>query len=243
MAALLLIGIIIWAGSYQLYISAFATTQPTQLSLNQMYTNAIEDAMVTKQSEVYNSLTAITENNSNLIWQGDPGNQSLLVVTWTKYASSYPVGETVNTTWGYTWVTAAPQIQTFFKDHVNPDTNATLRAAELLGLPPNTTDTVFVELWVKPQSLFRPTPDNEINDTVAQLTFPASATAGYKQWFNNNIIASYYPMNEPWTRLGYTYDWGNTKNHVGLSEFVLWPNSTVTVKSVTPTAQYLNSTQ
>ena len=138
MAAFLLIGIIIGAGSYQLYVTAFATTQPAQLSLNQMYTNAIEDAMVAKQSEVYNGLTAITENNSNLIWQGGPGNQNLLVVTWTKYASSYPVGETVNTTWGYTWVTVAPQIQTFFKEHVNADTNATLRAAELLGLPPNT---------------------------------------------------------------------------------------------------------
>ncbi len=25
----------------------------------------------------------------------------------------------------------------------------------------------------------------------------------------------------PWTRLGYTYDWGNPDNHVGLSEFIL----------------------
>jgi hypothetical protein len=25
----------------------------------------------------------------------------------------------------------------------------------------------------------------------------------------------------PWTRLGYSYDWGNPKNPVGLSEFVL----------------------
>ena len=25
----------------------------------------------------------------------------------------------------------------------------------------------------------------------------------------------------PWTRLGYTYDWGNPRNLVGLSEFVL----------------------
>ena len=94
---------------------------------------------------------------------------------------------------------------------------------------------------MSPQSLFRPTPDNEINDTSAQLAFPASATADYKTWFNSNIIYSYYPMKYPWTRLGYTYDWGNTQSHIGLSEFVIKQNSTVTVKSVTPTTEYLYS--
>ena len=120
------------------------------------------------------------------------------------------------------------------------DVNVTLRTAQLLGLPANATDSYFVELWVKPQSLFRPSPDNEITDTTAALTFPANATADYKIWFNN-INSSYYSMEYPWTRLGYTYNWGNTQTQVGLSEFVIEQNSTVTVKSVTPTAQYLQS--
>ncbi|NJD37995.1 MAG: hypothetical protein FIA89_06675 [Geobacter sp.] len=52
----------------------------------------------------------------------------------------------------------------------------------------------------------------------------------YKGWFENRtqFIYSYpYPavsagasLPYPWTRLGYTYDWGNP-NHIGLSEFVL----------------------
>jgi hypothetical protein len=124
---------------------------------------------------------------------------------------------------------------------VDPNVNVTLRTLQLLGLPPNNANTYFVELWVSPQSLFRPTPDNDINDTVAQLAFPASATPEYKQWFNSNIIYSYFPERYPWTRLGYTYDWGNSNSHVGLSEFVLKQNSTVIVKSVTPTADYLSS--
>ena len=127
----------------------------------------------------------------------------------------------------------------FLKPKFSLGTNFTLRADELLGLPPNCTDTYFVELWVQPQSLFRPTPNNEINDTVASLTFPSSATSGYKQWFDNYLITAYYPMQYPWTRLGYTYDWGNTKTHVGLSEFVITQNSTVIVKSVTSTTEYL----
>jgi hypothetical protein len=236
-----IIGVIVGAGCFQLYNSVAAPNSAAPLSQDQTYLNAIEDAIVAKPSEVYSGLTPIVENNSNLVWQGTPGNESVLIVTWTKYASNYPVNGTVTTSWGETWVTTAPQIQLFFKEHVNSGVNATLRAAQLLGLPANTTDTYFVELWVNPQSLFRSSPDNEITDTTASLTFPANTTADYKAWFNNYIITAYYPMKYPWTRLGYTYDWGSTQTHMGLSEFVIKQNSTVTVKSVTPTAEFLGS--
>ena len=145
-AAFFIIGITVGFGFTQLYSYAVAPGIAPLQGLDQIYTNAIKDAMVTQPSEVYNGLTAITENNSNLIWQGAPGSESVLVVTWTKYASSYPVNETVTTSWGDTWVTVAPEIQVFFHDHVNADTNATTRAAQLLGMPANTSNTYFVEL-------------------------------------------------------------------------------------------------
>jgi hypothetical protein len=239
-AVFFIIALITGLAVYQLYASRNETSNVNP-NLDQMYQQAIEDVMVAKENEVYTGLTPILENNSNLIWQGTPGNESVLMVTWTKYASSYPVNGTITTNWGDTWVTAAPEIKVFFHDHVNPETNVTIRAAQLLGLPANTTNTYFVELWVNPQSLFRPTADNEITDTTAQLYFPSNATADYKAWFDKNIIYSYYPMKYPWTRLGYTYDWGNSQTHVGLSEFVLEQNSIVTVKSVTPTTQYLSN--
>jgi hypothetical protein len=52
----------------------------------------------------------------------------------------------------------------------------------------------------------------------------------YANWFVNRIntiyIATGDPTNPanwgyPWTSLGYTYDWGDPNNHVGLSEFVV----------------------
>ncbi len=52
----------------------------------------------------------------------------------------------------------------------------------------------------------------------------------FKQWYTDRA-KSIYDVGDPndpttwgypWTRLGYTYDWGNPKNHVGLSEFVVW---------------------
>lgn len=56
-----------------------------------------------------------------------------------------------------------------------------------------------------------------------------SAAVTFKEWFSDRAEAVYAVGDEddpetwgwPWTRLGYTYDWGNPRNPVGLSEFVL----------------------
>ncbi|MCW4000643.1 MAG: hypothetical protein NWE93_10425 [Candidatus Bathyarchaeota archaeon] len=237
--AIVIIGLVATLGITELYTLVIVPAFAPPPTLEQRYQAAIEDAMVARESEVSSNLTPILANNSNLVWMGEGENASVLMVTWTKYVSSYPVGANITTSWGETWVTAAPQIQTFFAN--NPADNVTLRAAQLLGLPANTSNTYFVEMWVKPDLLFRPSPDCEINDTTTQLCFPGTATDDYIDWFNSNIIYSYYPIRYPWTRMGYTYDWGSDASHVGLSEFIIKANSTVDVKSVTPTEQYLKA--
>lgn len=45
----------------------------------------------------------------------------------------------------------------------------------------------------------------------------------------------------PWTRLGYTYDWGSrSSNKYGLSEFVIMPGSKVEVRFTKNIKSYLN---
>lgn len=219
----------------------FTGTLAVNDNLNQTYVNAIDDAAIAENSEIDNHLTPITENNSNLIWQPNGSDKRVLVVVWTKYNSSYPPGQNITNSWGETWVTVAPEIKNYFKTHPVSKPYLRLRVAQLLGLPPNSKNDYFAEIWVKPEDLFRPTPDNEINDTTAQLDFPSSVDPAYQKWFNDNIIYSYYPKKYPWTRLGYTYDWGNPYSHVGLSEFVLKNNSAITVKSLQTTTDYLAS--
>ncbi len=46
------------------------------------------------------------------------------------------------------------------------------------------------------------------------------------------------PPGYPWTRLGYTYDWGNPGSEVGLSEFVIQGGATVQVAQVYSTQAY-----
>ncbi len=49
----------------------------------------------------------------------------------------------------------------------------------------------------------------------------------FQEWYENRTATIYNTSGDvdtwgwPWTRLGYTYDWGNKDNHVGLSEFVV----------------------
>src|ERR1035437_10783139 len=143
------------------------------------------------------------------------------------------------------WVTVVPDIKNFFANSP-PEP---LRIAQLLGLPPAAATPgaaseykYMLELWVAPKDLFRPCPDTELSDTVCELDFPLDAfhtadlgnlvraTAGpdygvfmsYPNWFANQTSYSYTPGANPypWTRLGYTYDWGSN-THIGLSEFVL----------------------
>lgn len=210
-------------------------------NLNQTYTNAIDDAMIAEYNEIDSHLIPITENNSNLTWQGNGNDKKVLVLVWTKYPSSYPVDQNTTNSWGETWVTVVPELKNFFKQHPVSKQYTKLRVAQLLGLPADSKNDYFAEIWVNPQDLFRPTPDNEINDTTAQLDFPSSADPVYKKWFNDNIINSYYPKKYPWTRLGYTYDWGNPYSHIGLSEFVLKNNSKITVKSLQTSNDYIYS--
>jgi hypothetical protein len=233
-----MIGAVVGVALLQGYL-AISSPADRRLTLTETYYDSINRTMTPDCGSV-NDLTPIIFSNPDLVKQGTEDNWTVLMVTWTKYNSSYPVGKNVSTWWGDTWLTVAPELQRFFLNKVDHDANLTLRAAQLLGMPPANYNLYFVEMYVHPADLFRPSADNEVNDTSASLTMPKNINATYKQWFDGNTISSYYPKTFPWTRLGYTYDWGNSVTHEGLSEFVLKKNSTVTVSSVHPTAEYLN---
>jgi hypothetical protein len=84
--------------------------------------------------------------------------------------------------------------------------------------------------WIFPYDL---NPFLKIDDTVLFKEAQWSPTAvPYKTWFINRAQTVYVNgpvLNEddpntwgyPWTQLGYSYDWGNPKDHMGLSEFIL----------------------
>lgn len=211
--------------------------------LRERYQAAIQDAKIAESNEIVTTLTAITDGNPTLIWKEDQGEKKILVVTWTSWEGYDPlVGKTVNVNslpptfsvsgslfqprkpYSVTrdiWVTVVPALQTFLRDHAVSPPDAALRVEQLLGLPPQNGKTRFVEFWVSPADLIRPSADPEITDTTTQLDFPPNCPAWYIQWYQYQKDNMYDVWGYPWTRLGYTYDWGNPHSEVGLSEFVI----------------------
>ena len=62
----------------------------------------------------------------------------------------------------------------------------------------------------------------------------------YKEWFDANILWSYFESEYPWTRLGYTYDWSGETSEYGLTEFLLFDGETSQVEFTLPTLEFVN---
>jgi hypothetical protein len=223
------------------------------------FCEAMKDAEVAEPSEISTNLIAITGHNEELVWSGTRAESRLLVLTWSSFidrtspeelydpGNGFRVGESMVSTRDV-FVTVVPELTEFCRDR-GPFADEALKMEQLLGLAPHGgkdsrgNHREFVELWVDPQYLFRPSPDPEISDREAELDFPqsgrfVSVTEDHLQWFRDFKSISYEETGLPWTRLGYTYDWGNPDSDVGLSEFVIQNGARVEVFSITPTKEY-----
>jgi len=234
--------------TFTLAIPQTLYAQTVSPDLIDKYNQSVIDAKVADLEEVFDNLLPITEANDFLVWQNSTAPKGkVLVSTWTSWAGyDNQVGQPITTS-RETWVTAVPELQTFCKQklqNVANQSDRNLRLEQLLGLPPNNGKTRFVEFWVNPEDLFRPSADSEVIDSIAfgeftQLPATISTKPEYVQWFENLKSKSYNaPGGYPWTRLGYTYDWGNPVTEIGLSEFVIRTGANIEVKSVQTTDKY-----
>ena len=214
--------------------ASVASVAPVDLA--QLYAAALQDAKVAEPSEIVDTLTAITPDNAALTWQED----RVLVVTWTSWKGYDGLVGQETTLRREVWVTAVPQLQNFCQSYAATDTTPLiLRLEQLLGLPVNNGKTRFVQMWVNPADMLRPSPDGEVDDTVADPS--QQEYEFHRDWFNLQLSLQAYDdpsKGYPWTRLGYTYDWGNPESEVGLSEFVIAAGSTVAVEQVVENALY-----
>jgi len=208
-----------------------------ETNLQQAYLLAIEDARIAEEDEICRDLTAITDSNRQLLRK----DGKVLVVTWTSRDGYLGLEDMAINTTSDVWVTVAPQISEFLIDNNISARDCPLKIEQLLGLPPHNGKKCFAEFWVRPEDLFRPSPDPEITDREAQLNFPANASPDHITWFNRLRETSYGEDGYPWTRLGYTYDWGSPGDETGISEFVIRAGSEIEVRSVTPTGEYCRS--
>lgn len=192
-----------------------------------LYHNAIIDSMQADEDELL-PLVPI-----------DKSAEKVLVGTWHKYPQSYPDGAEIDIKYGDVWVFTEKEIREWGRKNGRCE-NMTLRAEQLIGIKPQSGKTHFSLLWVNPDDLYRPGADSRIDTDKTSLTFPENTEREYIDWFNSNIISSYYPHNYPWTRLGYTYDWADNGTEYGLSEYVLKNGSKATVEKTYTTEEFFD---
>jgi len=225
-------------------------------ALQAAYRAAIQEAALVEPEKDVDTLIPLTPDNPLLVW--NPTKTQVLVVTW-KSQSVYerylkPNTQSPKQEDRLLWVTVAPQVKAFCQRYLQQHPHATeadltLRLKQYLGLNPSWEYAQFVELWVSPQDLFRPCVNPDITQRRCPLNF-AGATpkvtgrtqgAGiqdYEAFYQALYFRSIRATLQPWTGLGYTYDWGSPISHVGASEFVLVPGATYAVKQAVPTLQY-----
>jgi len=227
----------------------FMACQTTKKSLNDtvLYQQSIRNSIYPEASKVSDKLVPVVKQNQDLVWKNIGGEDYILAVTWKQnvtYYKQYLDSAFYNTGNYPIWITTAPELKLRMLTEKPKDINR--RLIQLLGLPPNSVYSYFVEFWVKPSDLFRPCPDKEITDTKCETCFPKQTDSAHVAWINENRISRYYQCDlsqqYPWTQLGYTYDWNpKNKSHVGLSEFVIGANKKIIVKAIYTTEEYLGS--
>jgi hypothetical protein len=213
----------------------------------QEYLNSLEDARNPTEAKISRDLIAVVPGCCDgLMWE--QGNGRVLMETWTDdqyYPKYHKAGDVITVSSAHLiWVSSPVETKGWVMDHAVSAENLTPRLKQLFGMPPDADKTYFVEFWVNPADLFRPSPDPEATDREAELAFPVSPfvtiSQEYKDWFNNLVSISYTSDTaHPWTRLGYTYDWGNPYNHVGPSEWVISAGASVEIASIAKTGQYM----
>ncbi|MDD4155286.1 MAG: hypothetical protein PHY08_01825 [Candidatus Cloacimonetes bacterium] len=209
---------------------------------NTVYSNAVVDAQNPEESDIINTLTAVTADNPNIVWENTPGKSRVLVTTNTKYSTSYipNIGNEMDLVWGETWVFFDYEAINIINNKISNEKNMLTRLKQLLGLPPDSDNTYIVEMWVETDDLKRPSKDNEIYDSQSDLSYPVDADSSWINWFNNLVATQYGENPYPWTQLGYTYDWGNPESKIGISEFIIMKNSTVKIENVYTVEEYFN---
>lgn len=101
-------------------------------------------------------------------------------------------------------------------------------------------DTMMETFTIDSSLLQRPCADPNPTLPTCGNTLAPNLPQAYLQFFVSQTLGSYQvPNGYPWTHLGYTYDWNpGSSNHYGASEYIVPPNSPITVTAVQIAADY-----
>lgn len=217
----------------------FAVTHSDQQKDVDLYTLAIKDSVFADDDEIM-PLVEITKESELVTWN-DTDNRVLLL-TLNKYPDSYPPGEDITLSHGEVWTFTDKEFYAWYADNSGGVEDWLLRLHQLLGLPAQGDHTHITAMWVSPDDIIRPA---YVTDITAQMDNEFDEDnmpdEQYIEWFDGNIIYSYFDSAYPWTRLGYTYDWADNGREYGMSEFIVEQGAAVEVEYTKTVDEFLTS--
>ena len=188
--------------------------QKASPTMDSLWETAMADAVFARDEEIHPLVTLTLEEN-RVIW--NEAKDKVLLVTWHDYPDACAPGTAIGE-YGDIWATSLGEMMEWFAENEKQTTDWELRFSQLLGVHENEGYTRFTAFWVSPQDVVRPA---FVTDVTRQMENDYSLVTGeWKEWFDSNILFSYFESDYPWTRLGYTYDWGGTQEY-GLTEFLV----------------------
>ena len=183
----------------------------------ELWQAAMADAVFSEDGEVL-ELVALTPEDPEVIW--DEAGERVLLLTWHDYDDPCAPGAPLPEGCGDVWATSLGEMAAWYGAHAAGTEDWDLRFAQLLGMPEEAGCTRFTAFWARPEEVLRPA---YVTDPTAQMEndYALVPEGDYKDWFDGNILWSYFESEYPWTRLGYTYDWSGGASEYGLTEFLL----------------------
>ena len=200
----------------------------------ELYAAAVADAVTAEEGEVL-PLVTITPESDMVTWK----EGKVLLETVNNQPELYLEGETI-TVPGEVWTFTDRELAAWYGEHKKGVTDWTLRLKQLVGVAPDDEYTHVTAMWVSPDDVRRPAYSTDISDDKMPVSLPEDTPEEYRDWFNGNIIWSYFDSAYPWTRLGYTYDWAADSGEYGLTEFWVRPGAEVTVEYTDTIGEYID---
>lgn len=221
--------------------------------LMEEYAAAVKDAADATTEDIY-PLVRIdsSEYSDKIAWNNDKSKVLLAVLNSTP--DMFVDGRTM-TIEKELWTVSERELYQWYRDNKNSLYNLNLRLRQLFGLPKNERVTHFSLVWVNPKDIVRPAYVTDITSSEMKTSFDDELESDsantermmwFKNWFDDESSKSYVrgTQGSTWTRLGYTYDWGNKgSNKYGLSQFLVVPGAEVEVrftKNIKSYIQWMN---
>ena len=181
-------------------------------------------------------LVTIGEGTDMASMSGD--NTQVVLVAWHNDGDRFKDGEITHLKDGEVlWAFTDKEFLKWFRENHDKVDNWDIRLKQLLGKAPDTDNRYFTVFWVRVTDVFRPAFFPEINTDMMNTAFTntleedtSENAMWFKNWFDKTNATAYRKDGFPWTRLGYTYDWGNPDSKYGLSEFIVKEGAEIEVK-------------